>query len=129
MKRSTKKAQPKRVTSTEKPVKQIRKIPEELTKIHFDDKDGWLAAYRGCRTHDDFLTIARAMIGAFRRRFFLSQTEAGRKLGVSAGTINKWENGLAEIRWKSKREMLASEWFKPFHFGLDADAAEFVTEA
>lgn len=101
-----------------------RIIPKELLAIHFDDLAGWLAAYR---SHDAQL-VGRSMISAFRRRYFLSQNDAAKKLGVATNTLSGWENGTSKIRWKSRNELVTAGWFKPQHFGLDAPASDFTNE-
>lgn len=99
-----------------------RIIPKKLLAIHFDDLQGWLAAYR---SHDAQL-VGRSMISAFRGRYLLSQKEAAKRLGVATNTLSGWENGKSKIRWKSRNELVTAGWFKPQHFGLDAPASEFT---
>lgn len=109
----------------EKPTsRKSRIIPKELLAIHFDDLQGWLAAYR---SHDAQL-VGRSMISAFRRRYFLSQNDAAKKLGVATNTLSGWENGTSKIRWKSRNELVTAGWFKPQHFGLDAPASDFTDQ-
>lgn len=98
--------------------------PKDLLGIRFDDLEAWLKAYRSYNVQ----MVARAMINAFRRRYFLSQAAAAKKLGITVSTLHKWENGLSSIRWKSRHELVSSGWFKPQHFGLDVDGAEFEAE-
>ncbi len=99
--------------------------PKELQGIHFDDTEGWIKAYR---SHNEQV-VARSVILAFRRRYFLSQKDAASKLGISNNTLNKWENGLAKIRWKSRNDLVTAGWFKPQHFGLDVPATDFTEQA
>lgn len=120
-KKPTKKAK----ASTAEPARKIRTIPKLLLAMRFDDTDGWLKAYRSFNVQD----VARAVMMAFRRRYFLSQKSAAEKIGVSTNTWNKWESGAHSIRWNSKEGLVKNGWFKPQHFGLDADPAEFESEA
>jgi len=118
-------------TTTKKPTaskkessRKSRIIPKELLGIHFDDIEGWLKAYRSNETQ----LVARSVISAFRRRYILSQKDAAEKLGISPNTLNRWENGLSQIRWKSRNELVCAGWFKPQHFGLDVPASDFTDE-
>lgn len=96
-------------------------IPKSLMMIHFDDVDGWLKAYRSMPAQ----LVARAVIKAFRERYFLSQKAAADKTGLSPNTISKWEIGRHSLNWATKEALVRSGWFKPQHFGLDAPAADF----
>jgi DNA-binding XRE family transcriptional regulator len=100
------------------------KIPVNLQGIHFDDISGWLNGYRSYNAQ----TVARAVIMAFRKRYFLSQVDAAAKLGISTPTLARWEAGKSKIRWKSRNELCSSGWFKPQHFGLDVPASDFTDE-
>lgn len=108
----------------EKKVRKSGTLPKELLNIHFDDAEGWLKAYRSHNAQ----VVARSVIIAFRRRYFLSQKDAAEKLGIASNTMNKWERGLSNIRWKSRNDLVKAGWFKPQHFGLDVPATDF-TEA
>lgn len=103
----------------------IKTVPNALLGIRFDDVGAWMAAYRSTNAQ----LVARAVISAFRKRYFLSQKSAAEKLGISEATYNKWENGLSNIRWKSQNDLVSAGWFKPQHFGLDVDGAEFTEGA
>lgn len=116
-------AKNKTATSGSEKKKKTGIFPKELSGIHFDDAEGWLKAYRN---HSPQL-VARSVVMAFRRRYFLSQKDAARKLGVSTSTLNKWENGLSVIRWKSRNDLVSNGWFQPQHFGLDVPAEEFTS--
>ena len=118
------KTPPKKNTKAKRTSRNSWNCPKELRGIHFDDAEGWLKAYRS----NDEQTVARSVILAFRRRYFLSQKDAAEKLGISPNTLNKWENGTAKIRWKSRNDLVSAGWFKPQHFGLDVPASDFTNE-
>lgn len=101
-----------------------RTIPKALLEIHFDDSEGWLRAWRSFNPQ----LVARAVILAFRRRYLISQETAASRMGISVSTISKWESGKHAIRWNSKEGLVKMKWFKPQHFGLDADPSEFEPE-
>lgn len=119
-----KKTPKKKAETASAPARKTRIIPKALLALRFDDTDGWLKAYRSFNVQD----VARAVMLAFRRRYFLSQKSAAEKIGVSANTWNKWESGQHSIRWNSKEGLVKNGWFKPQHFGLDADPADFEGE-
>lgn len=45
------------------------------------------------------------LIKEYRDKFFISQTDLGKLLGVSYVTVNRWENGHFEPTLKCKREL------------------------
>lgn len=110
-------------TKAGKKVGYIRKtaVNKKLLSIHFDDHQKWLDAYR---SHDEQL-VARSLIAAFKKRYFMASATAAKKLGVSPKTLYMWENGLSSIRWRTKNELVTAGWFVPKHFGLDVTAEEF----
>lgn len=105
--------------------REIRIIPKALTEIHFDDASAWLEAYRNYPAGQ----VMRAVFSAFRKRYFLSQKDAAERIGISETTFAKWERGMHNLRWCSRHQLIKNRWFKPQHFGLDANAAEFEMEA
>ena len=50
------------------------------------------------------MTSAEA-IKLLRKRMLLTQTELADKLGVSFGSVNRWENGQFEPTMKVKRQL------------------------
>lgn len=50
------------------------------------------------------MTYAEA-IKLLRKRMLLTQTELADKLGVSFGSVNRWENGQFEPTMKVKRQL------------------------
>ena len=53
------------------------------------------------------------MVKEYREKYFLSQTDLAKKLGVAYVTVNRWENGHYEPTIKCKRKL--NELFKEAH--------------
>lgn len=88
-------------------------IPAWLGAIHFDNHAEWLAAYKKAPA----AMVARAVLAAYRRRYFLSVEAAAKKLGVSKSAIMAWEAGRANMQWNSKVHLVRSGQFHPEHLG------------
>jgi|CXWL01.1.fsa_nt_gi DNA-binding XRE family transcriptional regulator len=114
------------VTITRKYPDEIKAVPSELLNIRFDDLITWLYAYTQKRYSE--ADVLRAVIYAFRRRYFYSQAAACKMLGISKNSLNRWELGKAEIRLETKRNLIVNGWFKPQHFGMDIDAQKFIAD-
>lgn len=46
------------------------------------------------------------LIKSLREKMLLTQTEFAEKLGVSFGSVNRWENGKHEPAMKVKRKLM-----------------------
>jgi DNA-binding XRE family transcriptional regulator len=46
------------------------------------------------------------LIKSLREKMLLTQTEFAEKLGVSFGSVNRWENGKHEPTMKVKRKLM-----------------------
>lgn len=88
-------------------------IPAWLASIHFDNHPEWLAAYKKAPAP----LVARAVMAAYRRRYFLSVDAAAKKLGVSKSAIMAWEAGKSRMQWNSKVHLVRSGQFHPEHLG------------
>lgn len=103
---------------------EVQPVPAPLLNIRFDDLTSWLLAYSKYKE----ILVLRAVIYAFRRRFFLSQREACKMLGISTNSWNRWELGRISLRSDTRRNLILNGWFKPQHFGMDIAAEQFIKE-
>lgn len=88
-------------------------VPAWLEAIHFDNHAEWLAAYKKAPAS----LVARAVIRAYRNRYFLSIEAAAQKLCVSKSAIIAWEKGTSKMQWNSKVHLVLSGQFHPEHLG------------
>lgn len=64
------------------------------------------------------MTYAEA-IEKLRKKMLLTQTELANLLGVSFGTVNRWENGKYEPTMKIKRKL--APYFEKYKINVEVD--------